>query len=107
MTQEEIAAVVEEAQKTGIRVTAHAHGALSIKQAILAGVKSIEHASLIDDEGIELARINGVSLTMDVYNGDYINEMGLLDGMPEEFLEKNRETTEIQKRISGKLIRQE
>ena len=97
MTQEEIAAVVEEAQKTGIRVTAHAHGALSIKQAILAGVKSIEHASLIDDEGIELARKNGVSLTMDVYNGDYINEMGLLDGMPEEFLQKNRETTETQR----------
>ena len=97
MTPEEISAVVEEAEKTGIRVTAHAHGALSIKQAILAGVKSIEHASLIDDEGIELARENGVSLTMDVYNGDYINEMGQMDGMPEEFLQKNRETTEIQR----------
>ena len=96
MTQEEIAAVVEEAQKTGIRVTAHAHGALSIKQAILAGVKSIEHASLIDDEAIKLARENGVSLTMDVYNGDYINEMGLMDGMPEEFLQKsNRKTYSI------------
>ena len=97
MTPEEISAVVEEAKKTGIRVTAHAHGALSIKQAILSGVKSIEHASLIDDEGIELAKKNGVSLTMDVYNGDYINEMGLTDGMPEEFLQKNRETTEIQR----------
>ena len=97
MTQEEISAVVEEAEKTGTRVTAHAHGALSIKQAILAGVNSIEHASLIDDEGIELARENGVSLTMDVYNGDYINEMGLMDGMPEEFLQKNRETTEVQR----------
>ena len=97
MTPEEISAVVDEAEKTGIRVTAHAHGALSIKQAILAGVKSIEHASLIDDEGIELARENGVSLTMDVYNGDYINEMGQMDGMPEEFLQKNRETTEVQR----------
>ncbi|HJL80261.1 MAG TPA: amidohydrolase family protein [Gammaproteobacteria bacterium] len=97
MTPEEISAVVEEAKKTGTRVTAHAHGALSIKQAILSGVDSIEHASLIDDEGIELAKKNHVSLTMDVYNGDYINEMGLTDGMPEEFLQKNRETTEIQR----------
>ena len=97
MTPEEISAVVDEAKKTNIRVTAHAHGALSIKQAIQSGVNSIEHASLIDDEGIELAKKYSVSLTMDVFNGDYINEMGEKDGMPEEFLQKNRETTDIQR----------
>ena len=97
MTPEEISAVVDEAKKTNTRVTAHAHGALSIKQAIQSGVNSIEHASLIDDEGIELAKKYSVSLTMDVFNGDYINEMGEKDGMPEEFLQKNRETTDIQR----------
>ena len=97
MTPEEISAVVDEAKKTDTRVTAHAHGALSIKQAIQSGVNSIEHASLIDDEGIELAKKYSVSLTMDVFNGDYINEMGEKDGMPEEFLQKNRETTDIQR----------
>ena len=98
MTLEEISAVVDEAKKTKTPVTAHAHGALSIKQAIQAGVNSIEHASLIDEEGIELAKKYSVSLTMDVFNGDYINEMGEKDGMPEEFLEKNRETTDIQRK---------
>ena len=98
MTPEEISAVVDEAKKTNTRVTAHAHGALSIKQAIQSGVNSIEHASLIDDEGIELAKKYSVSLTMDVFNGDYINEMGEKDGMPEEFLQKNRETTDIQRK---------
>ena len=97
MTPEEISAVVDEAKKTNTRVTAHAHGALSIKQAIQSGVNSIEHASLIDEEGIELAKKYSVSLTMDVFNGDYINEMGEKDGMPEEFLQKNRETTDIQR----------
>ena len=98
MTPEEISAVVDEARKTKTPVTAHAHGALSIKQAIQSGVNSIEHASLIDEEGIELAKKYSVSLTMDVFNGDYINEMGEKDGMPEEFLEKNRETTDIQRK---------
>ena len=97
MTPEEISAVVDEAKKTNTRVTAHAHGALSIKQAIQSGVNSIEHASLIDEQGIELAKKYSVSLTMDVFNGDYINEMGEKDGMPEEFLQKNRETTDIQR----------
>ena len=98
MTPEEISAVVDEARKTKTPVTAHAHGALSITQAIQSGVNSIEHASLIDEEGIELAKKYSVSLTMDVFNGDYINEMGEKDGMPEEFLEKNRETTDIQRK---------
>ena len=53
---------------------------------------------MIDEEGIALAKKYSVSLTMDVFNGDYINEMGEKDGMPEEFLEKNRETTDIQRK---------
>ena len=97
MTPDEIAQVVEVGHKAGIKVTAHAHGAQSIKEAILAGVDSIEHASLIDDEGIRLAKKYGVALSMDIYNGDYINKAGKEENWPEEFLRKNRETTEEQR----------
>ena len=62
MTPDEIAVVVTVGHNAGMKVTAHAHGAQSIKDAILAGVDSIEHASLIDDEGIRLARDNGVEI---------------------------------------------
>jgi len=97
MNQNEINAVVEVGHQSGVKVTAHAHGAESIKQAILAGVDSIEHASLIDNEGINLAKARGVALSMDVYNGDYINTVGVADNWPEEFLRKNRETTDLQR----------
>jgi imidazolonepropionase-like amidohydrolase len=97
MNPEEIQAVVDVGHQAGIRVTAHAHGAESIKQAILAGVDSIEHASLIDDEGIRLAKEKGVALSMYIYNGDYINTVGVIEEWPEEFLRKNRETTQIQR----------
>ena len=97
MDPDEIEAVVSVGQEAGVRVTAHAHGAESIKQAILAGVNSIEHASLIDDEGIRLAKEKGVALSMDIYNGDYINTVGVIEEWPEEFLRKNRETTQIQR----------
>jgi imidazolonepropionase-like amidohydrolase len=97
MTPEEIAAVVEVAHAHGLKVAAHAHGARSIKEAILAGADTIEHASLIDDEGIALAREHDVALSMDVYNGDYIDTEGRRQGWPEEFLRKNLETTEAQR----------
>jgi imidazolonepropionase-like amidohydrolase len=97
MTPEEIAAVVAVGHKAGIKVTAHAHGAQSVKEAILAGVDSIEHASLIDDEGIQLAKEHNVALSMDIYNGDYINIAGKEENWPEEFLRKNRETTAEQR----------
>lgn len=98
MTPEQLSAVVEVARATGHKVAAHAHGARSIREAILAGVDTIEHASLIDDEGIELARRHEVALSMDVYNGDYIDTEGRRQGWPDEFLRKNTETTEAQRR---------
>ncbi|HRC87909.1 MAG TPA: amidohydrolase family protein, partial [Thermoanaerobaculia bacterium] len=97
MTPEEIAAVVAVAHAAGKKVAAHAHGARSIREAIRAGVDTLEHASLIDDEGIALARERGVALVMDVYNGDYIESEGRRQGWPEEFLRKNLETTEAQR----------
>jgi imidazolonepropionase-like amidohydrolase len=97
MTAEEIAAVVEVGHAAGLRVAAHAHGAQSIKDSIRAGADSIEHASLIDDEGIALAREMNVVLVMDVFNGDWVATQGRIENWPEEFLRKNDETTLIQR----------
>jgi len=97
MTPEEIAVVAEVAHLHGLRLAAHAHGARSIREAILAGADTIEHASLIDAADIELARARRVALSMDVYNGDYIDTEGRRQGWPEEFLRKNIETTEAQR----------
>jgi imidazolonepropionase-like amidohydrolase len=97
MTPAEISAVVEVAHRNGLKVAAHAHGAQSIREAILAGVDTIEHASLIDDADIELARVRQVALSMDVYDGDYIDTEGRRQGWPEEFLRKNLETVEAQR----------
>lgn len=97
MSPEDIKAVVDVAHAHGIKVAAHAHGAQSIKDAILAGADTIEHASLIDDEAIQLAKQHGTALSMDVYNGDYIDTVGREEKWPEEFLRKNVETTEAQR----------
>ena len=97
LTEEEMRAAVEVAAARKSWVTAHAHGAAGIKAAILAGVRAIEHASLIDDEGIALAKAKGVWLDMDIYNGDYIADVGRREKWPENYLRKNDETTEAQR----------
>jgi imidazolonepropionase-like amidohydrolase len=104
MTREEIAAVVAVADAAGIKVTAHAHSAESIKDAILAGVSSIEHASLGDDESIALALQHNVALSMDVYNGTYTEDVGVEDGYADEFMEKNTLTTEAQRIFFEKAV---
>jgi len=104
MTFEEIAAVVEVADAAGIKVTAHAHSAESIKDAILAGVSSIEHASLGDDESVALALEHDVAFVMDVYNGTYTEEIGEAHGYAEEFMRKNEETTEAQREVFRKAL---
>jgi len=90
---------------TDIFVTAHAHGAVGIKNAIRAGVRSIEHASLIDDEALAMAKKAGTWLVMDIYNGDYINDIGTKEGWPEEYLRKNRETTDVQREGFAKAVK--
>jgi imidazolonepropionase-like amidohydrolase len=97
MTEDQLRAVVETARAKGVFVTAHAHGAVGIKNAIRAGVRSIEHASLIDDDALAMAMASGTWLVMDIYNGDYIDDVGTKEGWPEEYLRKNRETTDIQR----------
>lgn len=97
LTEAEMRAAVEVASARGSYATAHAHGAEGIKAAIRAGVRSIEHASLIDEEGLALAKAHGTVLVMDIFNGDYIDEIGTKEGWPEEYLRKNRETTLLQR----------
>ncbi|WP_345725437.1 amidohydrolase family protein [Qipengyuania mesophila] len=97
VTEEEMRAAIAVAEAHGSYATAHAHGAEGIKNAIRAGVRSIEHASLIDEEGLAMAEAQGVWLVMDVFNGDWIDEVGTREGWPEEYLRKNRETTQIQR----------
>ena len=97
MNYGELRAAVEEAAQWGLKVAAHAHGAAGIKDAIRAGVTTIEHASLIDDEGIQLAKKHGAWLSMDIYNGDYTAAEGKKNGVLEDNLRKDREVTEIQR----------
>lgn len=97
LTEAEMRAAVDVASARGSYATAHAHGGEGIKAAIRAGVRSIEHASLIDEEGLALAKAHGTVLVMDIFNGDYIDEIGTKEGWPEEYLRKNRETTLIQR----------
>jgi imidazolonepropionase-like amidohydrolase len=105
LTDEEMLATVAVARAHGSYATAHAHGADGIKAAIRAGVRSIEHASLVDDEGLRMAKDAGVWLVMDIYNGDYIDEVGTREGWPEEYLRKNRETTDLQREGFAKAVR--
>ncbi|MBD3729366.1 MAG: amidohydrolase family protein [Sphingomonadales bacterium] len=105
LTEAEMRAAVQVAKEHGSYATAHAHGAEGIKNAIRAGVHSIEHASLIDDEGLQMAKDRGVWLVMDIFNGDYIDEIGTKEGWPEEYLRKNRETTETQRQGFAKAVK--
>jgi imidazolonepropionase-like amidohydrolase len=98
LSPEEMKAACDEAKEHGSYCIAHAHGAEGIKAAIRAGVRTIEHASYLDAEGIELAKKYGVWLDMDIYNGDWINDVGVKQHWPAEYLRKNVETTDVQRR---------
>lgn len=90
-TQAEMDALVDEAHRWGKRVAAHAHGTVPIKMAIRAGVDSVEHASLIDGEGIQLAKQRGTFLVFDIYNDDYILAEYTRLGYPSKIIEKEKQ----------------
>lgn len=94
LTEAELRAAVEEAAHYGAFVAAHAHGAEGAKRAIRAGVRSVEHGSMLDDEAIGLLVDRGTYLVMDLYDGEWIAEVGLREGWPVETLRKNDETME-------------
>ena len=102
---EELKVAAEEAHMAGRKIAAHAHGAQGIKNAILAGIDSIEHASLIDDEGIRLAKEHGVYLVMDIYNDDYILGKAAEFGLPKENLDKERMVGQLQRQNFEKAVK--
>ena len=105
LTVDEIKAIVDEAHMTGMRVAAHAHGASGIKAAILGGVDTIEHASLVDDEGIRLALQHGTYFGMDIYNTDYTQAEGKKNGVLEDNLQKDRDIALIQRQNYQKALK--
>lgn len=102
---EEMKIMVEEAAMWGRRVAAHAHGTEGIKRAVRAGVASIEHGSLIDDEGIQLMKEKGVYLVADIYNDDYILAEFSRLGYPEKIIEKERKVGRLQRENFQKAVR--
>ena len=99
LSEEEMRAIADEAHQWGLRVAAHAHGAAGIKAAIRAGIDTIEHVSLVDDEGIKLAvaRKQPVWFSMDIFNTDYTQAEGKKNGVLEDNLRKDREVAQIQR----------
>lgn len=86
----EMKALVDEAHMLGLKVAVHAHGTAGIKDALRAGVDTIEHASLADDEAFALAKQHGAYFSMDIYDDDYILAEGEKNGVFKESLEKER-----------------
>src|SRR5580704_8249754 len=103
-TPEELSAAVDEASHFGLRVASHAHSPAGIKNAIRAGVASVEHATLIDDEGIALAKQHGTYLDMDIYDEECIEEEGKNGSMTADFLEHDRNLGETHRRNFTKAL---
>lgn len=78
MSDKELKAVVDEANRHGLRVAAHAHGTVGIKAAIRAGVASIEHGSILDDQAIAMMKEHGTWLVPTRALGSLIN----MDALP-------------------------
>ena len=105
LTEEEIRAAVEEAHARGTHVAAHAHGAEGAKRAIRAGVRSIEHASLIDDETIDLMVERGTYLVADMFDGDWMIQQGPRLGYSEEVLRKTEMTNDAQRENFARAVK--
>lgn len=97
LSEVELRAIVDEAHMWGLKVASHAHGTAGIKAAIRAGIDTVEHASLIDDEGINLAKQRGTYLSMDIYNTEYTQAEGRKNGVLEDNLRKDREIAQAQR----------
>jgi len=104
-TLEELQAAVDEASHFGLRVAAHAHAAEGIKNAIRAGVASVEHATMIDDEGIALAKQHGTYLDMDIYDEECIQEEGKKGTLPADFLAHDRALGELHRQNFKKAVK--
>jgi imidazolonepropionase-like amidohydrolase len=104
-TEAELRAAAEEAHARGKKIAAHAHGGEGIKNAIRAGIDSIEHASLIDDEGIALAKQHGTYLDMDIYNDDFLLGKAIEYGLEPENVEKEKMVGRLQRENFEKAVK--
>jgi imidazolonepropionase-like amidohydrolase len=102
---EELRVAAQEAHAGGRKIAAHAHGAQGIKNAVTAGIDSIEHGSLIDDEGIQMMKEKGTYLVADIYNDDYILGKARDFGIPEEFVEKEKKLGQTQRDNFAKAVK--
>lgn len=96
-TVEELEAIVDEAHMRGLKVASHAHGTQGIKNAIEAGVDTIDHSSYLDEEAIEMGKERGVYFVPDIYNTEFTLAQGLELGILEESLEKERQVSQAQR----------
>ena len=104
LTYDEMKMAVDEAHRTGRKVAAHAHGTEGIKDAVRAGVDSIEHGSLIDAEGIAMMKAHGTYLVADIYNDDYILGKAVEFGLPKENVEKEKMVGRLQRENFSKAV---
>ncbi len=102
---EELKVLVEEAHAAGRKVAAHAHGAVGIKNAVRAGVDSIEHGSLIDEEGINLMVERGTWLVADIYNDDYLLGKAIEFKLPAEMIAKEKMVGQVQRDNFAKAVK--
>jgi imidazolonepropionase-like amidohydrolase len=103
-TQEEMNAIVDEAHLWGRKACAHAHGTIAIKMAVKAGVASIEHGSMLDDEAIKMMKDRGTYLVADIYNDDYILSEYAKLGFPEKILNKEKLVGQVQRQSFHKAV---
>jgi imidazolonepropionase-like amidohydrolase len=96
-TQEEMNAIVDEAHLWGRKTCAHAHGTQAIKMAVRAGVASVEHGSMLDDEAIRMMKERGTYLVADIYNDDYIRSEYAKLGFPDKIIEKEKLVGQVQR----------
>jgi imidazolonepropionase-like amidohydrolase len=105
LTEAEVRAAVEETEARGTHVAAHAHGAEGAKRAIHAGVRSIEHGCLIDDETIALMADRGTYLVADMFDGDWMIQEGPRLGYSDEVLRKTEMTNDAQRQNFAKAVK--
>ena len=104
LTEDEIRAAVEESERRGTHVAAHAHGAEGAKRALRAGVRSIEHGCLIDDDTIDLMVDRGAYLVADMFDGDWMLQRGPELGYSDEAMRKTEMTNDRQRENFAKAV---
>ena len=104
-TEDELRAAVNAAREKGRDVAAHAHGTEGIKRAVRAGVRSIEHASMLDDEAIQLIKQHGAFIVPNPYTNAYMLERGAAGGYQPYQLEKAKEIYTLKLESTRRAIR--